>query len=138
MSPLDIEFALRFCIWSTTAAAVFVFGHWAYALRSGRMDDVKAWAVIPLVAEAIKHAAWTVHQYWFSQSWVLFNADRALHAEFQASKWIVYSAEVVILLSMIGVLSPYLIARFGRWWPVAGCFVIAGLFGVGLWVGFPS
>jgi hypothetical protein len=138
MSALDYEFALRFCIWTSTLGAAIIFGHWAHLLRNGTMGDLKTWAFIPLVSESIKHLGWSLHQYWWNQSWMLFNSDKDAWKAFQSYKPIVFVSELVILLSMIGVLSPYLIMRCGKFWWLAGAGIIAALYGVGLAIGFPK
>ncbi len=137
-ADLNAEFALRFCIWTTTFGAAIIFAHWAYLLRHSDSEKVRGWVTIPLLAESIKHIAWSIHQYWYNQSWVLFMSNRDQHAEFQQFKWIVYGAEYIILLSMVGVLSPYLMGRFGPLWPLAGVGIIAALYGVGYGIGFPA
>lgn len=143
MSDLDTEFAVRFTIWSSTLATAIVVGHWAYHHREWRM---------PCLGVMLKAIGWSVHQFYWMQSWIAFQSmklaqkagDAALAMRFKGQydaiadyRWITVLSEALIIIATVFVLSVYLRARVGRWWPVAGFAVVGALLIAGFAIGFP-
>lgn len=130
MNVLDFEFALRFLVWSSTVATAVVVGHWVYRYKSFRV------AGSGIFGKAI---GWTIHQFYWFQSWLAFSSGNlALHKFIQSHKWIVFASEVIIVASTMLVLSPYLEARLGKYWGVYASAIVALLMVIGVTVGYPD
>lgn len=131
MTNFDLEYMMRFVVWSSTLATVFVASHWYFIIeRKYRIP------IIGLIGKAI---GWTIHQRWYLDSWLLFSSGNMVaHAEFEQSKWIIYGSEALIVASTVLILSPYLEARLGRLWAVFGAGIVGSLMVTGFLLGYPK
>lgn len=131
MSALDFEYMMRFVVWSSTLATVFVAAHWYFVIEKKYR--------IPIVGLIGKAIGWTIHQRWYLDSWLLFSSGNLVeHAAFQESKWIIYGAETLIVASTVLILSPYLEARLGRLWSIFGGGIVGALMTIGFLLGYPK
>lgn len=142
-TDLDTEFAMRFALWAATLGTAIIAGHWAWRHTEWRMA---------CTGIALKAFGWSVHQFYWFQSWISFQSkelaitagDQAAvdywQAAYEASagwRWITVASEFLIIFATVLLVSVYLEARVGRFWPVAGIALVGALFGTGYAIGFP-
>lgn len=126
MNP-DIEYAMRVAMWGTTFATAIVLLHFVFTHTELTVSQVRTVAS----GMAAKSIGWTVHQFYWFQSWLAYSSrDMDTHAYIASLRWVVYGAEMLIIGATILILSPYLEDRLGVhgvWYGAGVAVVLTGL-----------
>lgn len=135
MTHNEMLASVRFTAWALEAGVAVFAAHYVYnAIRTGyRLSDRDRVRVG--IGLSIKAAGWALHQfYWWLWEMSIVRHMPGVQESLERTSLLTVLAYIMIFGGEALIISPWLVAVFGRWWPATASLGIIALFGVG--VGF--